>query len=59
MDNRQRAQIVYDAVFKEITLNQSQRQSIKQQAKTPSDDTAHKNGTGSTYCDDLYLFLWL
>lgn len=46
MDNRQRAQIVYDAVFKEITLNQSQRQSIKQQAKTPSDDTAHKNGTG-------------
>ncbi|KAI8575918.1 hypothetical protein K450DRAFT_259387 [Umbelopsis ramanniana AG] len=46
MNNRQRAEIVYDAVLKSITLNQNQKQSIDHQGKSMSEETAQKTETG-------------
>lgn len=46
MNNRQRAEIVYDAVLKSITLNQSQKQSIDHQGKPTLEETIQKTETG-------------
>jgi hypothetical protein len=57
MNNRQRAEIVYDAVLKSVILNQNQKQSIEHQGKGTVEETSQKPGTGGMYFGDVWYIM--